>query len=994
MKTNWRTSAVAAIAASLFFFNTTPIFAQFGDIFGFGKNKVQYKSFDWFVIKTEHFDIYYYEEERQAALDAARAAERSYAYLSEVLDYQFKHRIPVLLYASHNDFQQTNAIQSYVGEGTQGVTESLKGRVILPITGSYGQFLHVLTHELVHAFQFDLLLAKDATDVVQRFSPPLWFMEGMAEYLSVGMDNITRMWMRDAVLNNTLLSIPDMTYVADIRVYRMGQAIWYYVGERYGKEAVGRIFKTARSSGDLNRAFQAHTGLNLAKLSERWQEDARVRYLPNDILLPKPGDIAKPITAPCRECTSINIVPAISPNGESLAYIGSADFRLNLLLRNLKKAETERIIRSGSSQSYETLRYFDTSMNWSPDGTRFSFVSKAGKNDAIYIVDARSKDVIRKLSFKNLTGMAAPSWSPTGERLVFTGIHGGISDLYIVNTDGSELQQLTHDRYAYLHPEWSPDGKSIAFTTDRGPNTDIDNLIFGEYNIAVYNLESGNIELLTETGGNHINPVWSKDGSEIVFLSDLSGIPNIYSIDLNNRELYRITNFITGVAGIITETPAFSLARETGRLAFSAFWNAGWNIYTLDQYERVRIDSKIVKSESRFTQVLPESAEVDSTLVGSITETDDKRDSDREAPAGIQMLSELSDPNDKYREYALPDSAGFRLTGYESKLTPDVILGSGGFGSNVGFAGQTAVLFTDMLGDKNLLIQAAVFGDLLESTLITTYLNQKHRINWAVSAFQFRDDFGFFTATNSAQFASQIFRGVGFAASRPFNRFMRLELGTNLYFVERDVLRFNFATGGVTETDLGNAYYGSVDLSLVRDTAFWGLAAPVSGTRARFTVQQNLGDLNYTQLLGDYRKYIPISIPRYSIAYRLSGGAGFGGDERIFGIGGPFTFRGIDYGELSGTRVYFQNLEFRFPVLPFLPLQYDFLTGVAFFDAANAWGINRFGEESSFEFDETLTSYGLGVRFNLGGLFVLRWDFPIKREDGAPSVFFSIGVDY
>lgn len=989
MLIRWRNHIFAGVVASLLFFSFTPAFAQFGDIFGFGKNKVQYKSFDWSVIKTEHFDVYYYEEERQAAQDAARAAERSYAYLSEVLDYQFKQKIPVLLYASHNDFQQTNAIQSYLSEGTQGVTESLKGRVILPITGSYGQFLHVLTHELVHAFQFDLLLAKDAGDVVQRFNPPLWFMEGMAEYLSVGMDNITRMWMRDAVLNNTLLSIPEMQYVADIRVYRMGQAIWHYVGERYGKDVVGRIFKTARSSGDLNRAFQAHTGLNLAKLSERWQEDARVRYLPDDILLPKPGDIAKPITDPCRDCTTINIVPAISPDGKNLAYIGSKDFSLNLLLRDLKEAKTDQLIRSGSSQSYETLRYFDTSMNWSPDGTRFSFVSKSGKNDAIYIVDARSKDVIRKLSFKNLTGMAAPSWSPTGERLVFTGIRGGISDLYIVNADGSGLQQLTRDRYAYLHPQWSPDGKRIAFTTDRGPDTDIDNLVFGEYNIAVYDLESGDIELVTETGGNHINPVWAKDSSEILFLSDLSGIPNIYAIDLKSGDLYRITNFITGVAGIITETPAFSLAHATGRLAFSAFWNAGWNIYTLDQYERERIDAHVIRSEAQFTQITDEPGKQDST-----TKAMDEQQGDRKRFSGLQILAKLPDPNDKYREYSLPDSAGFRLADYNSKLTPDVVVGSGGFGSNVGFAGQTAVLFTDMLGDKNLLIQAAVFGDLLESTLIATYLNQKHRINWAVSAFQFRDDFGVFTATNSAQFQSQIFRGVGFAASRPFNRFTRVELGTNLYFIEREVLQFNFATGGVRETDLGSAYYGSVGLSLVRDTAFWGLAAPVSGTRARFTVQQNLGDLNYTQVIGDYRKYIPISIPRYSIAYRLSGGAGFGGDERIFGIGGPFTFRGVHFGELSGTRVYYQNLEFRFPLLPFLPLQYDFLTGVAFFDAANAWGINRFGQASSFEFNDTLTSYGLGVRFNLGGLFVLRWDFPIKHEEGAPSVFFSIGVDY
>lgn len=933
-------------------------FAQFGDIFGFGKNKVHYKNFKWSVIKTEHFDIYFYEEERRAALDASEAAERSYAYLSEVLDYKFKHKIPLLLYASHNDFQQTNAIGGFISEGTQGVTESLKGRMILPITGSYGQFIHVLTHEMVHAFQFDILIAEGPADLVRRFNPPLWFMEGMAEYLSVGMDNITRMWMRDAVLNNTLLTIPEMTFVFDIRVYRMGQAIWYYVGERYGKEVVGRIFKTARATGDLNRAFKAHTGLDLVELSKRWKADAQRRYLPENVLLPKPDEIAKPIMDVCEDCSHINIVPALSPDGRYLAYVGDKNFSLNVFLKDLEKDKTYKIVQGGSSQSYESLRYFDTSMNWSPDSKRFSFVAKAGKYDAIYIVNAENRKVEKKLTFKKLAGMAAPSWSPNGDRMVFSGLTGGITEMFVVNSDGSNLQQLTDDRYAHLHPQWSPDGKTIAFTTDRGPHTNVDSLIFGDYNIALFDLQTKEIELLTHTEGNNINPVWSENGRELLFISDRNGIPNIYSIDVNTRQLHQITNLITGVSGIITESPAVTLAPKTGRIAFSAFNNGGWNIFTMDEYKKETVGED-------FTAV----------------------------------LDTLENPNDKYHEYDLPDSSEFLLSGYKAKLTPDLIVGGGAFATNVGFAGQTAFLFSDMLGDRNLLIQAALFGDPLESTIIATYFNQARRLNWAFSAFQFRDDFGIFTASGDAQFRSQIFRGVGIGASLPFNAFTRLELGSNLFFVDENVVSVNFITGATSSNDISNSVFSSFDLSLVRDTAFWGIAAPISGTRARITGRQNVGDLNYTILFGDYRKYIPISIPRYSIAYRLSGGASVGPDRRLFGIGGPFTFRGVDFGELRGTKAVYQNVEMRFPMFPFLPIQYDFLTALAFFDAANVWG--TIGRDFSgnvvelpFDFNDTLYSYGLGVRFNLGGLLVLRWDFPFRKEPGQPGVFFSIGVDY
>ncbi|MFQ5752521.1 MAG: hypothetical protein ACE5HI_11035, partial [bacterium] len=506
---------------------------------------------------------------------------------------------------------------------------------------------------------------------------------------------------------------------------------------------------------------------------------------------------------------------------------------------------------------------------------------------------------------------------------------------------------------------WSPDGKKIAFTTERGPNTNIDKLIFGEYNIALYDIESGKIDLLTQTGGNHINPIWTKDGEEIYFVSDMSGIPNIYSIDLTTREIFRITNFITGVAGIITASPAISIAPETGRLAFSAFSNGGWYIYTLDEYEKEKIDLN-----------------------------------------RVAVLDSLEDPNDKFLDYTKPDSSEFSLSGYKSKLTPDLIVGGGAFATNVGFAGQTAFLFSDMLGDKTLVIQAALFGDPLESTVIATYYNQKRRLNYAISAFQFRDDFGVFTAGNGDdfQFVSQIFRGVGVGVSLPFNTFSRLEFGTDVFFVNRDVVAFNFATNQSTPREPDNSIFTSFDVSLVRDSAFWGIAAPISGTRARLSLQQNVGDLRYTSIILDYRKYFAISVPRYSIAYRMTAGTNFGRDERLFSIGGPFTFRGADFGDLSGTRTFFQNVEFRFPLFPYLPIQYDFLTGVAFFDAAHAWGIDRFGRNIAFnffdDFNDIKTSYGFGVRFNLGGLLVLRWDFPLKREPRAPKTHFSIGVDF
>src|SRR5688572_7702889 len=146
---------VAALAAFIALAVTPVANAQY-----FGQNKVQYEKFDFKVLTTEHFDIYYYAEEEAAVQLAARMAERWYARLSKLMRHELSGRQPLILYAAHPHFQQTNTISGGVGEGTGGVTEMFKRRIVLPFAGGLAETDHVLGHELVHAFQFDMAAAR------------------------------------------------------------------------------------------------------------------------------------------------------------------------------------------------------------------------------------------------------------------------------------------------------------------------------------------------------------------------------------------------------------------------------------------------------------------------------------------------------------------------------------------------------------------------------------------------------------------------------------------------------------------------------------------------------------------------------------------------------------------------------------------------------------------------------------------------------------------
>src|SRR5688572_13260919 len=231
----------------------------------FGRNKVQYERFDFKVLATEHFDIYYYPEEAAAVDLAARMAERWYSRLSKLLRHELSGRQPLILYAAHPHFQQTNTLQGEVGEGTGGVTEMFKRRVVLPFAGGLAETDHVLGHELVHAFQFDMASRLDfeGNPVGPAVTAlPLWFIEGMAEYLSLGpVDANTAMWVRDASFREKMPSVADLDD-PDFFPYRYGHAFWAYVAGRWGDQAVGDLLRATGPQGDIRAAMTSVLGLD------------------------------------------------------------------------------------------------------------------------------------------------------------------------------------------------------------------------------------------------------------------------------------------------------------------------------------------------------------------------------------------------------------------------------------------------------------------------------------------------------------------------------------------------------------------------------------------------------------------------------------------------------------------------------------------------------------------------------------------------------------
>jgi Tol biopolymer transport system component len=944
----------------------------------FGRNKVQYETFSWKVLKSDHFDNFFYPPESLIVHDAARMAERWYTRHSDTFRHAFDRK-SLVFYADHPDFEQTNVIGEQLEEGTGGVTESNRTRVIMPFTGIYADNDHVLGHELVHVFQYNIAEGTPGGGLMRLDALPLWLIEGMAEYFSLGReDPLTAMWMRDAVMRNKFPTIKQLTMDPRFFPYRYGQALWAYVGGRWGDRAIIDVYRSALRLG-WDAALVRVLGENSDSLSKDWAAANKAMYLPQVAGRQHPDSVGQRLVGLARS-GDYNLAPTISPDGKLFAFVSSRNlFSIDLFVGD---ATTGKIIKKlggpSSDPHFDAISFINSAGDWSPDGSEFAFIVYAEGANEIAILNTKSTNVERRIKLPGIGAVSHVSWSPDGRTLAFSGQAGGISDLYLLDLKAETIKQLTNDRYADIQPTWSPDGKTLAFATDRGAQTNFNTLTFSPLQLATYDIATGRISVFSPFAkGKHINPQFSPDGKDLFFVSDQDGFPDIYRLDLPTGQVFRVTNVATGVSGITTISPTLSVSRQTGKMLFTTFYDQGNEVRAFDAAQTVGTPVAPPTVAWEGAQLPP--PQVTRSLV----------------------MSYLADPLG-----GLPTGNDFSIERYRSSFSLDAIgqpslgvVAGGPFGTGV--AGGVSMIFGDQLSDRQIFAAIQANGTVKDIGGALQYYNMKNRWNYGAGVEHIpyltgqvylkdttlTSQGGPIDAYSINQILQRVYIDQAAVFTQyPFSTTKRLEITGNITHYGFDTELFKTTFVGNTIVDQSNEkltsfyrpiWFAEPSIALVGDNSFAAFTSPVAGERYRVQLTPTFGSVTYQQALVDYRRYF--FLRPFTAAFRgiSLGRYGSGAEDPVttwpIYLGDETMIRGYGYNSFSndecqvtgqapgsaaatvgcptfqrlfGSRALVFNAEFRIPLFgtegfgllnfPFLPTEVS-----PFFDGGVSYTSNQ-----------------------------------------------------
>jgi Tol biopolymer transport system component len=877
----------------------------------FGKNKVQYSRFDWQVMTTDHFRVYFYADESEVAKVAAHLAETAYRAAAINFSHEIKDKIPLIIYSAPAYFSQTNVIPGLLPESVGGFTEFIKGRVVVPFNGSYFDLDHVIRHELVHVFQLAKLDASISRMIVQRLAyPPLWLIEGQAEFWSEAWDTEADLILKDLVLSGRVPEITDLyQYEGSFFTYKLGQSICAFIDSTYGSDKLVRLYENWYKARSFEEIVKLTLGIDVKELSNQWHYSLKRRYFPE---IEKRGLPSMEADRMVKSGYSMKGVPIIRQNHASdsswLVYMAYRRGYAGLYMKPVEESMRDdmTLVKGERSAKFESLHLLHTGIDVDSSG-RVLFSSKAKERDVLYMYDINKRRVVRAFQFEDLVAARSPRFSPDRMHAVFAGVRrSGYSDIYLLDLQTGKHSRLTDDIYYDADPAFTPDGRQVIFSSDRGAFGKT-----GALNLFARDNSTGAVVQLTFGQFRDQTPEPTSRG--ILFSSNRDSSINIFVLS-DSGTLSRLTSYATGAYD-----PRVSL--DGKELFFTGYQDQLFQMYR----------TKLTDSAIAYANTTDITAE----------------------PWNPDQISE---------------AVSSASIAYDTRYSFDIAQSLVSYDAIYGSVGGIQAAISDMLGNKAyyfLLANTAETKDEVLSSFngAVTFVNRERRLNWGVGVFHLYDEY----YNDHDQYYFERQAGVAALLSYPLSKFQRLEFGSFARYDKKDLrygqrAREEFLLSNSISWVYDNAIW---DISGPIEGRRYNLSLSLTTSLSGSEITNRTGSI-------DIRHYFRLG-QASAIANRLWAYSSAGDDPQRLYFGGSWSLRGFSRRAFFNRNILFASTELRFPLIDDLVINFPIggfgfrgIRGALFYDNGAAW---------DDEFDQFYGSFGLGARVNLGYVVVLRFDF-------------------
>ncbi len=896
----------------------------------FGKNNIHYDKFEWHIYTTDHFEIYYYPDLERHLERVAGYAESAYQQVSADLKHDLSFKVPLIIFKTHSEFEQENVAPGEAQEGVGAFAEPERNRMLLPIDDPPDMLYGLITHELTHIFEFDII----PQSLIRR-SVPLWVNEGLSDYERGLWNPIDLMQVRDAAVADIVPKMSELEGYGNTNnprlIYNLGHAVFEFIEAKFGKEGIRQFLFSLRKSviGGGEDAYEEALKMKKDEFDQAFEKYLKDRFKPfRD--KERPADYGRDL-APNKEKT--NFVEAFSispsPSGDLIAAVtlNQKDREADIVLLSAKDGSVVRNLTSGfdKDSGFDHVVLLGERWNtmpwlaWAPKGDRLAYFVRTEKERSLIIENVLTRKIEERIPMKSVDEPESPCFSPDGKTIAFAALRGAVGDIYTVDLATKAVVNLTADDFADFGPTYSADGRYIIYNARISGNQklfriDLDTkkktqLTFGTFDETGAQFIDDHTIVFSSTATDPtvpIEPEVAKNGN----------IYNVWTLDLKTGELRQYTDALGGNLSAVVLNEG-----QTNKIAFVTYYKGEYGIHTIERKEPLHT-----------------AATSDFGAPGPII--------DFQAP----LQHTLVKANEKRK-------GTFEKMFLEGRPPINV-----GVTSNGDLFGGSQISFGDVLGDQQFNVFVASISQY--RTISASYVKLSRRFQFALQGFSQTQFFygqgnSFYNPTltpfisrDLATATSTTRGGVAFGIY-PFDRFHRVEISAGIV---QQSQQYNDPTLQDLATQYQQAQFGRtvfsngtlvpLGVAFVQETTVFREFGPLAGSTMRLAYDVSpkiAGTLSRQSFDGDARYYLRLGGTGV-LATRVRGFRSIGDFPAFQYMGGNSEMHGYDYLSFVGQNVLFADAELRFPIIEAALTPFGVVGGVRgvfFGNIGGAWFDNQ-----------------------------------------------------